>query len=581
MSTNYIPSIDYTSRDYSSIRSDMTTLISNFSPTWTNRDPADFGMTLIELFAYMGDILNYYIDRAANEGFLATATQRQSVLQLASLLGYTPTDSSAATTALTFTNTTGSSVSLPALTQVSTSLISNATTAQVIFETDSALTIPAQSGSTPGTITVNATQGVTVTNEAVAVATADANQTYALANTSVINNTVQLTIGNTSYTRVQYLIDSNSYDPVFTTFTNSEGITYITFGDNVSGRIPPSGVQIYATYRTGGGTIGNVSATLIKNIFKVPNSTIPVGVSVINETAATGGADQETIDSIRINAALSIRAVNRAVSLTDYGYLAVQIAGVSKAVATADTYSSVTLYLAPYGDAGVGIDNITPSNTFNNITPLVLSYLIDKAPANTSITFQPPKYVGAYLIVNITALPQYKQSSVLTNVTSAINNLFYIDNVAFHDTIAVSDVTDALSTVEGIAYKNISKMVRADQDQTYVINNKALTSNVATLTTSTSHTFTVGQTVSITNVDTTFNGTFVVTAVTSTTFSYALIATNVSSVASAGSVTALVVKDIVCAVNEIPTLYELVSDGSSTGPGVGSVTVNITGGITA
>ena len=576
MSTNYIPSIDYTSRDYSSILLDMTTLIPNFSPTWTNRDPADFGMTLVELFAYMGDILNYYVDRAANEGFLATATQRKSVLQLANLLGYTPTDAVAATASLTFTNSTGSDITLPALTQVATSLIVNSTTAQVIFETDSATTVPANSY-----VSVSSTQGVTVTDEQVAIATSSANQTYVLKNTSVINNTVQITIGGVSYNRVQYLIDSGSYDPVFTTFTNAEGATYITFGDGVSGRIPPSGVQIYATYRTGGGAIGNVATSLLKSIIKVPNQTIPLGLTVTNQSAATGGADAESINSIRLNAALSIRAVNRAVSLTDYSYLAVQVTGVSKAIATADTYSAVTLYLAPTGDPGVGTDNVTPSTTFNNLYPLVFSYLTDKIPANTTVAFQPPTYVGAYLIVNVTVLPQYKQSSVLTNATAAINSLFDIDNVVFHDTIAVSDVIDALSTVEGIASKSISKMVRADQDQTYVITNKALTSNVATLTTSVNHTLTVGQTVLVTGIDTTFNGTFVVTGVTSNTFSYALIATNVSSTASGGAITALVLKDIACAVNEIPTIYALAKIGAVTGTGVGNVTINITGGITA
>ena len=583
MSSNYVPSIDYTSRDYAAILADMTALIPNFSPTWTNRDPADFGMTLLELFSYMGDILNYYIDRAANEGFLATATQRQSVLQLANLIGYTPTDAVAATVTLTFKNTTGASIPVPALTQVATSLVANSTTSQVIFETDSAVTVPTGA---PGYITVKATQGVTTSNEVVAVANGNPNQSYALRKTSVINNTVQITIGGVSYNKVQYLIDSNGYDPVFTTFTNSESVTYITFGDGVSGRIPPSGVQIYATYRTGGGAIGNVASNLIKNIYKVPSGTIPAGLSVVNQDiniagdgAATGGADAETIDSIRVNAALSIRAVNRAVSLSDYAYLAVQVTGVSKAIATADTYNSVTLYLAPTGNPGVGTDNATATTVFNNLTPSVLSYLTDKAPANTTITFQPPTYVGTYLIVNITLLPQYKQSSVLTNATAAINNLFYIDNVVFHDTIAVSDVTDALSAVEGIAYKNISKMVRADKDQTYIINNKALTTNVATLTTSVTHTLTVGQTVSVSGVDSTFNGTFVVTGVTSNTFSYALISVNVSSASSAGSVTALVVNDIVCAINEIPTLYALGTVSSPSATGIGNLTVNVTGGI--
>jgi hypothetical protein len=554
----------------------MTALIPNFSPTWTNRDPADFGMTLVELFAYMGDILNYYIDRAANEGFLATATQRQSVLQLANLLGYTPTDAVAATTTLTFTNATGNDIILPALTQVATSLIVNSTTSQIVFETDTSLTVPANS-----TASVTATQGTTISNEEVYIATSNANQTYVLKNLSVINNTVQVTVGGVSYNRVEYLIDSGSYDPVFTTFTNSEGITYITFGDGVSGRIPPSGVQIYATYRTGGGTVGNVSTGLIKNIIKVPGQVVPIGLSVTNQVVATGGADIESIDSIRINAALSIRAVNRAVSLTDYSYLAVQVTGVAKAIAIADTYSAVTIYVVPTGDPGYTSDGVTFSTTFNSVSEAVFSYLIDKIPANTTVAFQPPTYVGANLIVNITVLPQYKQSSVLTNATSAINNVFSKDNVVLHDTISVSDITDALSTVEGIANKSLSKMVRADQDQTYVITNKALTSNVATLTTSVNHTLTVGQTVLITGVDSTFNGTFVVTAVTSNTFSYTLIATNVSSASSGGAITALTVKDIVCAVNEMPTLYELSGIGVSTGTGIGNVIVNITGGITA
>ena len=63
------------------------------------------------------------------------------------------------------------------------------------------------------------------------------------------------------------------------------------------------------------------------------------------------------------------------------------------------------------------------------------------------------------------------------------------------------------------------------------VTNKALTSNVATLTTATAHTYSVGDVVVITGVDSTFNGTVIVTAVTSTTFSYAKTAANVSSTA--------------------------------------------------
>jgi len=585
-SNNYVPSVDYTSRDYSAILTDMTNLIPIFSPTWTNRDPADFGMTLLELFAYMGDILNYYIDRTANEALITSATQRQTVLQIASLIGYTPTNSTASTVTLTFQNSTASPITLPALTQVATSLVSNGTTTQVVFETNSALTVPAKSGATNGSATVVATQGQTVSNEIIGISDGTPSQTYALANTSVINGTVNVTINGVAYQSVQYLIDSNGYDPVFSTNTDADGITYVTFGDSVSGRVPPNGAQIYATYRVGGGVIGNVASNTIKYVISIPSGTIPAGLTVSNQDiavsgdgAATGGADAESTDSIRINAPKSIRAINRAVSLSDYSYIAVQVSGVSKAIATADVYTSVTLYLAPAGDPGVAADNVTPTSVFNNLTPNVLSSLIDKAPANTTITFQPPKYVGAYLVVNITVAPQYKQSSVVSNVTSAINNLFYIDNVIFNDTVAVADVYQTISSVDGVAYQQIQKLVRADQDQTFTITNKALTSNVATLTTSVTHNLSVGQTISVTSVDSTFNGTFVVIATTSNTFSYALVANNVSSTSATGSVTALVVKDIVCGINEIPTLYELGTAASPSATGVGSVVINATGGI--
>jgi hypothetical protein len=67
---------------------------------------------------------------------------------------------------------------------------------------------------------------------------------------------------------------------------------------------------------------------------------------------------------------------------------------------------------------------------------------------------------------------------------------------------------------------------------TVSISNKALTTNVATLTTPTAHGLTVGMTITITGVDATFNGDYRITTVpTATTFTYAKTASNVTSVA--------------------------------------------------
>ena len=74
------PSIDYTNRDYNSLLEAMLALASEKLPEWTDHSPNDFGVVLLELFAYMGDIQLYYQDRIANESFLETAAERRSVV---------------------------------------------------------------------------------------------------------------------------------------------------------------------------------------------------------------------------------------------------------------------------------------------------------------------------------------------------------------------------------------------------------------------------------------------------------------------------------------------------------------------
>jgi hypothetical protein len=97
--------IDYMARDYESFKQAMIDLIPSKLPNWTDRSEADFGIVLIEIFAYMADILSYYQDRIANESFLATAQERRSVLQHLRLIGYEMGTASPASAMLTFTFT--------------------------------------------------------------------------------------------------------------------------------------------------------------------------------------------------------------------------------------------------------------------------------------------------------------------------------------------------------------------------------------------------------------------------------------------------------------------------------------------
>ena len=45
---------------------------------------------LVEAFAYIADLLSFYLDRQPNETYLPTAAERQNLINLCKLIGYRP-----------------------------------------------------------------------------------------------------------------------------------------------------------------------------------------------------------------------------------------------------------------------------------------------------------------------------------------------------------------------------------------------------------------------------------------------------------------------------------------------------------
>ena len=100
-----------------------------------------------------------------------------------------------------------------------------------------------------------------------------------------------------------------------------------------------------------------------------------------------------------------------------------------------------------------------------------------------------------------------------------------------------------------VVVRNYSQSASVDIDDAVVtadptpspatVSNKALTSNVATITTAAAHGLYIGTSVVVAGVDSTFNGTYTITNVpSSTTFTYDKTASNVPSAAATGTVTA-------------------------------------------
>src|SRR5882672_9615827 len=97
------PTVDYTNKDFGSLRTALVALARYRLPEWTDQSPADLGSLLVDLFAYMGDVVLYYQDRIASESFLDTAVERRSVLNLLRLIGYELQPPVPASTELTLT----------------------------------------------------------------------------------------------------------------------------------------------------------------------------------------------------------------------------------------------------------------------------------------------------------------------------------------------------------------------------------------------------------------------------------------------------------------------------------------------
>lgn len=550
----YLPQVDYTSRDYTSLSADLKGLIENFAPQWTSRDSSDFGIVLLELFAYLGDVLNYQIDRAANESFITTSTQRDTVLRIARLLNYIPNDINPATGTVTFSNYSTSPVTIssdPASSAYHTlSTISDGTNPAVSFTLDSSITIPSGTLSTPATTSATVTQGALIVDELIGASDGTPNQEFALESLGVVTGSpITVRVGSLSYTRVDFLIDYGNDDPVFSTYTDGAGITRIIFGDGVSGRIPTNGTNITSSYRYSdvSGSLGNIAA----NTLTVISPTLS-NVEVTNALSFSGGSDAETTDSVRINAPLSLRALNRAVSLRDYISIAVQVNGVAKANAMSTSFGAVTVFVAAAGGG-------TLSSTLQN---QIQSTYTDVVPPGTTLSIRDFTPAYPYVTVTVNVLPQYNAANVGAAVASALATLFAFDNVTFNDLINQGSLYAACNAVDGVAYVTVNHFQKFDANPNSVSKiysqSAVTTTSISTSATSVTVDSTVGLYTGARIISPVAFNNATISTIVATTNTITFSAAPTSVVATGTTLTIQgfgTVTDLSCNVNEVP-IYE-------------------------
>lgn len=440
-----LPAIDYTSRDFAGASASMYARATQIVPDWTSREAGDFGVLFVDLLAYACDILSYQVDEAASETFLTTARRRESVVNIAALMGYRPTGRLAATLTLQFTATDTSTATVPAGTQVTTTPQLDIT--PIYFETLADIVFPA-GGITgaPQNISVQAQEGRTVANEPVAISTGLASQWYSLYQQPVIDGSVFIMVQDDptqpmrTWVYVDNLVEAGPTDEVFSTDTTDAGVTLVLFGNGVTGKIPARGAQITATYRIGGGAIGNVAAQTVTEFVQ----SISTVTSVTNITPGTGGQDEEDIESIRAKAPYVFAANNRAINDSDWTGLALRVPQVAKALSVSHVYNQPVVYVAPSDGSIASIDLLASVVGF--LQPRSFPGAVVRAAAAT--------YFYVDVVVTVDVAPQYSRESVRQVAAQAITNLFAFNNPTgvadFGQTVQQAAVYSALIVIPGV-----------------------------------------------------------------------------------------------------------------------------------
>lgn len=464
---------DYTSRDYDSLVESLLDVAALKVPEWTDRSENDLGRLLLELFAYVGDVVLYYQDRIASESFLSTAVERRSVIDLLSLIGYSlDTPAPAAIELLVTPKNPAVAMTVPVDALFMTEAAAGKPAVEFRFlpqDGQPVVRLPDATGVVQP-FTLTALNAVPVAG-ALGQSNGFENQAFLVPQRPVLlardpavydGFIVEVQNGGVweQWERRTTLLYSLSNDPHYVVRIDEDDRAEVVFGDGTYGRIPPAGNQIRARYRTGGGAIGNVAPGTVT----VATS---IDATVTNPVGASGGADRETIEHARRNAPGVFRSQQRAVTADDFARLAESYQGVARAVAVAPTWShTVPPAQTSASQATPGlvswnyVDLIVVATGNLNLTDQLranlLQYFETRRMVTTIVSVREPVFVSVDATVVVGVEPTFYAGDVQVRVREAIEALFALGNVDFGMPFHLSKLFEAAEGVDGVAFAEIS-----------------------------------------------------------------------------------------------------------------------------
>lgn len=457
-----VPPIDYSSRDNVAIRADMIRAIPLYTPEWTDHNPTDLGIVLLSILAGHLDVLHFYIDRTAGEMYLPTAVKRESVVKILRLIGYELRSIVPSSVDVVFSLLAPlpNAVVIPEGTKVQTVAFEQGE--PVVFETTAALTIPA--GSLTGTVSVREGESG---QEDLGTSSGQAFQQIPVDATTIVEDSFEFLVdegaGYVLWTQVESFVDSLPTSTHYRIERDASDKITVLLGDNLQGRIPPATSRYLARFVTvsgdRGGVFGNVGANTITIIQDtVFSAGTRVTLQVTNPTQASGGEDRESIEEAKRLGPASLRALNRAVTATDYKTLVEQQGGVAKAKVVQGTSSdpccacALDIFVAPTG-----------GGTLSTLAKdALVSFLDGKKMVGTCVEIRDPTYVDVavegtiYIFSNVDAATT--EDAVLAQIDAFFN--LESETIDFGRDVFLGNLFAQLENVAGVDHVDLSKVTR-------------------------------------------------------------------------------------------------------------------------
>ena len=305
--------------DYRSIKSNLIAFLKSQSE-FSNFDFAGSGLDVImDLLSYNTYYNSFYLNMLANEMFLDTAELRNSVVQKAKQIGYTPR-SVQGTKAIVSLDIVPSDEATTMIVEKDKRFSSTINEQKYIFTTaDSYAGILDATGKfTINDVQLN--QGVRITHK-YKVDYNNKEQQFILPNTNTDITTLSVVVKTSSSSTethaYQLISDTVKVTPtsnVYFLYESFENKFEVQFGDNKVGYRPADGSQIILAANISDGAATNKAATF--------RAVDPIGgysnVSISTTTVGYGGAGRESIAEIKYNAPKLYETQNRCVTLNDY-----------------------------------------------------------------------------------------------------------------------------------------------------------------------------------------------------------------------------------------------------------------------